>query len=90
LKLLQKDPEDTKAALIQLNEEWLHYPAASETTQELLTQVRKRTRQSAVRATDVGKGSNWWDSAFGGGAAVWADVTAKNLLSSVGSLEDEP
>jgi len=38
LKLLQ-DPQDTKAALIQLKEEWLHYPGASETTQEFLTQV---------------------------------------------------
>jgi len=40
--MLQEDPEDTKTALIRLKEEWLHYPGVSETTRELLTQVRER------------------------------------------------
>jgi hypothetical protein len=38
----------------------------------------------------VGERSKWRDSVVGGGAKVWTDDTAKNLLSLVESLEDEP
>ena len=39
---------------------------------------------------DVRESSNWQDSVTHGGVTVWIDDTAKNLLSLVDSLEDEP